>query len=396
MAEAAGSSAAVASSSTAEEVTEAQLAEADRKFEAGVQSLKDNNLDEAVQHFGEVLQTRVAKYGDMDLRCADAYHRYGSALFYKAQDEADVFGASVQQAVREKDAAAGTEEQEGDDEEAEEEGVPDSEKENVDEKGKGPARVEVESADDAPEEADAEGSDMQLAWEMLEVAKLIYTAQGEEYRKQLADVHMLLADIATEQEGFDTALADYEVALTLMAASLPTDDRRLGEAHYKKALALQFLDEPERALQSAKAAIKSGAAQEIADLEDVLEDLLEKVEELNDVIKQKRALSKDIKAAFSQVVGLNAPVQNLGVVGRGSKRINLAALPPDTGAAAPAAAPAAPGQAAPAPCVAQDIMPANRGFNTFNTLEASRVLSERWQTVQRELHDMSLPGDVGW
>ena len=67
-----------------------------------------------------------------------------------------------------------------------------------------------------------------------------------------ADVQMLLADIAMEQESFDSAAADYAAALGLLAAALGPDDRRLAEAHYKHALALQFLDEPEKALQSAK------------------------------------------------------------------------------------------------------------------------------------------------
>ena len=41
-----------------------------------------------------------------------------------------------------------------------------------------------------------------------------------------------------------------------------------------------------------------------------------------------------LQAAFSQVVGAGAPVQNLGVVGRGSKRITLQ---PAAGAHGPAA-----------------------------------------------------------
>lgn len=38
---------------------------------------------------------------DLAPECAHFYHRYGEALFYKAQSESDVFGASLQKASRE-------------------------------------------------------------------------------------------------------------------------------------------------------------------------------------------------------------------------------------------------------------------------------------------------------
>ena len=98
--------------------------------------LQKNDLDRAVELFGIVLQTRCQKYGgqllatfrfskcpvlqhqvckasmhlsnpqwyvccdaEVHVKCASTYFRYGAALFYKAQDEQDVFGAPLQAAA---------------------------------------------------------------------------------------------------------------------------------------------------------------------------------------------------------------------------------------------------------------------------------------------------------
>jgi HAT1-interacting factor 1 len=38
------------------------------------------------------LRIRVAHYGELSLECVHAYYKYGCALLYKAQDEADPLG----------------------------------------------------------------------------------------------------------------------------------------------------------------------------------------------------------------------------------------------------------------------------------------------------------------
>lgn len=50
---------------------------------------------------------------DVDIKCASTYFRYGAALFYKAQDEQDVFGATLQAAAAHEDAEAAEEESSG-------------------------------------------------------------------------------------------------------------------------------------------------------------------------------------------------------------------------------------------------------------------------------------------
>ncbi|KAL0043275.1 hypothetical protein WJX79_000079 [Trebouxia sp. C0005] len=401
-------------SSATEAELEQEVKLAEEKFQQGIHAIKANDLDQAVELFGQVLQTRCQQFGDVDIKCASTYFRYGAALFYKAQDEQDVFGSTLQAATAHEDAEA-----------VEEESAED-EKENVDDKGKKPMREEdLPQAQDAEEEEEADDSpgnrtDMELAWENLEVAKLIYERENAaSYAKELADIHSLLADIGMEQENFESAMQDHKHALELLSTILQADDRRLAELHYKMCLTLQYLDQPEDSLKEIKVAVKlvetridnikaapgsagqtqpspaagteavseagasasapagtqgdaaaasAGAStsasesskQEQADLESVLEDMHEKVEELQQVLKEHISTKNALKAAFSQVAGsLGAPqlgqgsssagagpstapapgaVVDLGVVGRGTKRVTPMPLP--SGASGPSALPA--------------------------------------------------------
>lgn len=42
-------------------------------------------------------------FADLAPECASAYHHYGTAIFYKAQEAQDVFGAPLQQAAEEQE-----------------------------------------------------------------------------------------------------------------------------------------------------------------------------------------------------------------------------------------------------------------------------------------------------
>ena len=106
-------------------------------FEASLKlsCVQGNDLDKAVELLGAALQTRIQAHGgnaplsvgwmpvegpgslmssllqtskasvfaDLAPKCASAYHHYGTAIFYKAQEEQDVFGAPLQQAAEEQE-----------------------------------------------------------------------------------------------------------------------------------------------------------------------------------------------------------------------------------------------------------------------------------------------------
>lgn len=156
--------------------TEAELqqAMADPRFVRGEALLKSKRLEEAVVVFEELLRSRceVEQLGDA-LGTAPVYYAYGHALVSLAEATASVFGSGVTEEPSE-----GT-----------------------------------EAEQDAKNTAD----DLEAAWEMLELARVIYSRFPGELavETQLARVYMRLGDLGMESDTFEQARSDYEKALLL-------------------------------------------------------------------------------------------------------------------------------------------------------------------------------------
>lgn len=289
--------------------------------------------------------------------CASAYYRYGSVLLYQAQESADVFGAPLPE--------------ENDDKENEEEETcndKDNDKdENAMDKGKGPkvfdgSEDRVGSLVDPPADdqggQELEGGDLQLAWENLEIARTIWSKDAVAQAKELSDVNMLLGDVSMENEDFEVALNEFNAALEHLGnvKDILPSDRRWAEVHFKRCYALQYMNRNAEALDAVKSAMKvlqlrksfldssEKDEREAADVDAVLEDLKEKVEELELAVKEEQSMKDTMKTMLEQMKSgaLNqqqhsqheinsnkeastTPVKDLGVVGRGTKRITLTA-----------------------------------------------------------------------
>ncbi len=76
------------------------------------------------------------------------------------------------------------------------------------EKAEGEPEVEGEGDDD-----DEPANDFQVAWEMFELASLIYSKHLRTSRQQLADVHLALGDLMLEEEKFEQGTVEYRAAL---------------------------------------------------------------------------------------------------------------------------------------------------------------------------------------
>eukprot|EP00884_Botryococcus_braunii_P016391 jgi/Botrbrau1/3435/Bobra.139_1s0015.1 len=303
------------------DVTDADLAAADRDFCTALQALRENDLGRAIELFGKVLETRIAKYGDTALECASAYYRYGSSLFYQAQEESDIFGAPLQQAAKEQRLLA--------------QDVHD-EKENINGQGKGKDKVLDQPPPPEPddEDEDDEGdanageepeTDMQLAWQMLEIARTIYSQDAGNHAAELADVHLQLGDISMEEENFDAALSDYRTALKHRQHVDKVPDRRAAELQYKMALALQYLNDPAEALAACQAALSTCKAR----------------------LTHLRHLSSTLPSASSLPTG--APIQKAG------QTTIISVVQPSASQAG--AAPGAGTEHLPGPAASQEVVP---------------------------------------
>jgi len=119
---------------------------------------------------------------------------------------------------------------------------------------------EDKSAQDAEDEDDP--SNLQLAWEMLELAKVVYTKTVEtekdnlEVGRRLCETYMVLGEVSLENENYPQAVEDLELCLARRVASLPSDSRCIAETHYQLGIAQGFDMKWEEAVVSLEAAIK--------------------------------------------------------------------------------------------------------------------------------------------
>lgn len=78
---------------------------------------------------------------------------------------------------------------------------------------------------------------LKVAWEVLELAKLVLLKRGQTGWKLLADAYRLLGEVAMEGGNFQGALNDLHRCLELLQQIEPREPRAIAEIHYQLALA---------------------------------------------------------------------------------------------------------------------------------------------------------------
>merc|ERR1712055_1140358 len=166
-----------------------------------------------------------------------------------------------------------------------------------------------------PESASAEDtSNLQLAWEMLELAKVIYEKKikdvvpekKREVMSALWEATSGLGEVAMEAGNFNQAIEEFSSCLKARKAVLPTDSRSIAEAYFQKSRAEAALGKigdsessikaaiavlEERAVNLSKMELSPHLVEEIADLEglgiDLEEILVEFKESMTEHTKRK-------------------------------------------------------------------------------------------------------------
>ncbi len=122
----------------------------------------------------------VFLHAELAPECASAYYRYGSALLYQAQDNADVFGGPLRGNGHGADDDKENDEAEGEaDAEAKGKGKKPAENQDA-----GPSNVHEKVASD--HQTHEPESDLQLAWENLETARAIWARDAKSNAVELA------------------------------------------------------------------------------------------------------------------------------------------------------------------------------------------------------------------
>jgi len=176
------------------------------------------------------------------------------------------------------------------------------------------------STEEKSMDEEEEPSNLQQAWEMLELAKLIYNKQLQsvegdkkvELERRLCETYLLLGEVSLENENYAQAVEDLSLCLTKRREILPSDSRSIAETHYQLGVAQAFsgkFDEAETSLVSAisvlvtrienlrKMESSENLRKEISDLQELIKEIKEKVADHSDL---KASASKTIKECFSE------------------------------------------------------------------------------------------------
>ncbi|XP_053893117.1 nuclear autoantigenic sperm protein isoform X2 [Malaclemys terrapin pileata] len=215
-------------------------------------------------------------------------------------------GAKVEKEEEKDDLMEEGEETEGSDEEDKENDKTEDDKEN-------------DSTIENKESEEDEVGNLELAWDMLELAKVIYKRQEtKEAQLHAAQAHLKLGEVSVESENYAQAIEEFQACLALQQKYLEAHDRLLAESHYQLALAYHYNSQFDEAiLQFSKSVevidkrmvmlterikkAEGGSTEdekEIEELKGLLPEIKEKIEDSKESQKSARVAELALKATL--------------------------------------------------------------------------------------------------
>lgn len=330
----------------------------------GARAMAENRYEDAVEIYSEACQMTNLEKGKDD---PNLMFLYGKALFENAVQSSDVLGgvgkeksekgpttaaAAVEDEKEEEEEGqskgkSGTKERDGqfqfnerlaeeeEEEEEEEEGEEEEGEKDTEEKANSDSDEEVEApkeGEDGEDDREAEQSDFEIAWEILDLTRILYGEQladmtpvAEPYHAhaengkdfvttftRLSDVYMLMGDISLETENFPQAAEDYEKAYKMLEKAFDETSGRRHEALFKLSLAYEFVGSDE-SVQKAITCMRDLLAmvEKKKDEDDIAEEVKGRLSDL-------QALQKQRAAEKEQLLGLLKGVTAAGGSGAGA------------------------------------------------------------------------------
>nr|XP_023015612.1 protein HGV2-like isoform X1 [Leptinotarsa decemlineata]XP_023015613.1 protein HGV2-like isoform X1 [Leptinotarsa decemlineata] len=316
----------------------------------GVRAFVLQDFNSAVTALSKASELMVAEHGD-DLHesLGDVYLYYGKALLGLSREENEALGDAVPRNNDEESDEDG----DGGDEPEEDGEENDEASENVETEENGTAKesavaTENEKMDIAEEsskktevkegatevatngtfeveasgssgpsgdsenktENDEEPTDLQVAWEVLELAKKIFEKMGDNGKKHLAETLTVLGEISLESENFEAAINDIKDGLHIQTEIFEKDSRTVAETYYKLGIAYSTNSQIEEAIANFKNSLvylqhrienlekkedkKDGIKEEIEEIKSLIPDIEEKIADMKTY--KDEALKKIVSA----------------------------------------------------------------------------------------------------
>ncbi|KAG5197279.1 hypothetical protein JEQ12_010733 [Ovis aries] len=213
--------------------------EAKKLLGLGQKHLVMGDIPAAVNAFQEAASLLGKKYGETANECGEAFFFYGKSLLELARMENGVLGNALEGVHVEEEEGEKTEEESLMKEGEETEGSEEEDKENDKaEETLNDSALENKSLQENEEE---EIGNLELAWDMLDLAKIIFKRQDtKEAQLYAAQAHLKLGEVSVESENYLQAVEEFQTCLNLQEQYLEAHDRLLAETHYQLGLAYGY------------------------------------------------------------------------------------------------------------------------------------------------------------
>ncbi|XP_066048832.1 nuclear autoantigenic sperm protein isoform X1 [Chamaea fasciata] len=174
------------------------------------------------------------------------------------------------------------------------------------------------TVEDKESEEDEIGN-LELAWDMLDLAKVIYKRQEtKEAQLHAAQAHLKLGEVSIESENYTQAIEEFQACLALQQKYLEAHDRLLAESHYQLALAYHYNSDFDQAVLQFGKSIEvidkrlailterikkadTGSPEdekEIEELKGLLPEIKEKIEDSKESQKSAKVAELGLKATL--------------------------------------------------------------------------------------------------
>merc|ERR1711973_484443 len=307
----------------------------------GKRDLLIHAIPDAVSNFSEACELMVKHKGETAIESAEAYLYYGRALLELSRVEAGVLGNALDGVDME--SKTGIEEDSP---------VEDTDAMTIDEKSEIEAKVadaleanfethdmvaRVHSGENSDEESedemmqreeeeksgegigseekmDIEVGNLELAWQMFELAKVIFSKAGNLTKE--CESLTLLGEVSLENSNFKQAVEDLTTCLARRRAGMPADSRSIAETHYQLGVAQAHSGDYASAENSLRAAISvlnarmsnlkkmevsENITKELSDLETLIYEIKERTSDHKEMQRGTYKEDKDFMPMYNDV-----------------------------------------------------------------------------------------------
>ncbi|KAL1777435.1 nuclear autoantigenic sperm protein isoform X2 [Sigmodon hispidus] len=276
--------------------------EAKKLLGLGQKHLVMGDIPSAVNAFQEAASLLGKKYGETANECGEAFFFYGKSLLELARMENGVLGNALE-GVHVEEEEEKTEDEslvENNDNVDETEGSEEEDKEN--DKAEETPNESVLENKSFQENEEEEIGNLELAWDMLDLAKIIFKRQEtKEAQLYAAQAHLKLGEVSVESENYIQAVEEFQACLSLQEQYLDAHDRLLAETHYQLGLAYGYNSQYDEAVaqfgKSIEVIEKRMAVlnEQMKEAEGSLTEYEKEIEELKELLPEIREKIEDAK-----------------------------------------------------------------------------------------------------